>query len=180
MYILQMRFIHNRPHLTEIRPHMTMKQRTQMTNKICADLKKPVSVDNLTLVDIPPRLLISDRYKILTCVIDKVASTNIRRIFYVLKGLTNESDPGKILRGVARNLVHELYRNYKPNLVAEVIPRLKSYTTFMFVRHPLERLVSAYRDGKPGHVFKKFKPNFNEYIDMLLQNKSYYSKLFMM
>ena len=88
MYILQMSFIHNRPNLTveqrtEIRPHMTMKQRTQMTNKICADWKKSVPVDNLTLVDIPPSLLISDRFKIITCVIDKVASTNIRRIFYV-------------------------------------------------------------------------------------------------
>ena len=54
----------------------------------------------------------------------------------------------------------------------------------MFVRHPLERLVSGYRDGKPGKVFKKWRINstvstFNEYIDMLIQNRSNFSKFFM-
>ena len=167
---------------TDIRPHISMEQRKEITRNVCSDFvePRPVDLENLTLVDMPPRLLISDRYKLLGCSIDKVGSTNLQRIFYILNGLTNETDPGKVPRGAARKHTNEFFQKQRPNLVAEVIPRLKSYTTFMFVRHPLERLVSAYRDSKPNGIFQQLRmnstvPNFNKYIDILLQHKSHYS-----
>ena len=157
-------------------PNMTMEQRTKLTNRICNELWKQVSFDKLTPADIPPMLLVSDRYKVYGCKADKVGGTNLQRIFYILNGLTNETDTGKIKTSVARKTTCEFFAKSKPNFVKDVIPRLKAYTSVMFVRHPLERVVSAYRDNKPNGLFAKFrknstKPTFNEYIDILLLNE---------
>ena len=157
---------------------MTMEQRTKLTKRICDELSKPVSFDKLTPADIPPMLLVSDRYKVYGCKAAKVGGTNLQRIFYILNGLTNETDTGKIKTAIARKTTGDFFAKSKPNFSKDVIPRLKAYTSVMFVRHPLERVVSAYRDNKPNGLFAKFrknstKPTFTEYVDGLLASKGF-------
>ena len=170
---------HNKSHT-----FLTMEQRTELARKVCVDKlgTQPIEVDNITNVDLPPRIIISDRYKLLGCLIDKVGSTNLQRIFYILNGLTNTTDPGNVKQGDARKQNNDyFYKLRKPSHVTEIISRLKSYTTFMIVRPPLDRIVSAYRDNKPNAIFRNWKekstvPNFEKYIDILLKNKTHYSK----
>ena len=158
-------------------PNITMEQRTKLTKRVCDELWKPVPLDKLTPADIPPKLLVSDHYKVYYCKAAKVGGTNLQRIFYVLNGLTNDTDTGNIKTSVARKRTGEFFARNRPNFVKKVLPRLKSYTSFQFVRHPLERVVSAYRDNKPNGIFRKFRmngtiPTFNQYVDILLDSKS--------
>ena len=166
---------------------LTMEQRTNLVREKCSKEAGRLYTDegNITKIHLPPRIIVSDRFKLLGCLIDKVGSTNIQRIFYILNGLTNVTDPGEVTQHDARKYTNEYFygvnKSRKSNYVAAVHSRLKSYTTFMFVRHPLERIVSAYRDNKPNNVFQNWRaksivPDFEKYIDILLQNKSHYSK----
>ena len=147
-----------------------------MVKKRCAALWEPKPLDKLTAKEFPARPLISDRYKVFGCKAAKVASTNLQRIFYVLNGLTNETDTGKVNKGAARKHTNTFFK--KSNNQTEIDPmlnRLKTYTTFMFVRHPLERIVSAFRDEKPNPYFRSFRkkgktPTFPEYIEYVLRS----------
>ena len=150
--------------------NLSMLHRTNMVKQHCAALRKQKSLDNLARTGgFPPRPLISDRYKVFGCKAAKVASTNLQRIFYILNGMTNKTDPGKVSRGAARKNTNALFHD-KQNKVDVLLDRLKTYTKFMVVRHPLERFVSAYRDQKPNPFFRPLRkegkePNFLEYID---------------
>ena len=158
---------------------LTMEQRTKRVKRICADLWRTVPLENLTDSDIPPRLLVSDRYKVYACKAAKVGSTNLQRIFYVLNGLTNDTDTGKIKTPAARKETSEFFAGHKKNNMEEFLPRLKTYTSFMFVRDPLERVLSAYRDNKPDFAIfqnKSRKPTFNEYVDILLEKDKHNEK----
>ena len=145
-----------------------------MVKKRCAALWEPKLLDKLTAKEFPARPLISDRYKVFGCKAAKVASTNLQRIFYILNGLTNETDTGKVYRGAARKHTNAFFGK-KRTKIEPILERLKTYTAFMFVRHPLERIVSAYRDEKPNGYFRPFRnkgqtPTFPEYIDFLLNS----------
>ena len=97
-------------------PNMTMEQRTKLTKRICDELSKPVSFDKLTPADIPPMLLVSDRYKVYGCKAAKVGGTNLQRIFYILNGLTNETDTGKIKTAIARKTTGDFFRKKQTKL----------------------------------------------------------------
>ena len=162
--------------------HLSMLHLTNMVKKHCAALRKPKSLDNLARTDeLPPRPLISDRYKVFGCKAAKVASTNLQRIFYILNGLTNKTDPGKVSQGAARKNTNEFFVD-KRNKNDPLLDRLKTYTKFMVVRHPLEHFVSAYRDQKPHSFFRPLRkegmePNFLKYIDHCL-SKTYYANVY--
>ena len=133
--------------------------------------------DLITRMDIPPLLLISDRFRVLGCKAAKVASTNLQRIFYILDGVTNKTNTDAIKKGAAGK--HTIQYSRKKN-TENLNYSLHSYTTFMFVRHPLERILSAFRDEKPG-IYKKYKRqnkkiNFTVYIDHILEHKGHFAK----
>ena len=98
-----------------------------------------------------------------------MASTNLQIIIYILNSLTNKTDPGKVSKGDARKNTNELFDD-KQSKVGPLLYRLKTYTQFMVVRHPLERFVGAYRDQTPNPFFRPQRkagkePNFLRYID---------------
>lgn len=156
-----------------------MLRRTELVKKRCGVLGKPKSLDNLARNELPPRPLISDRYKVFACKAAKVASTNLQRIFYILNRLTNETDPGKVGRGAARKHTNEFFgQKRNKTIINPLLDRLKTYTRFFFIRHPLERFVSAYRDQKPNGFFRPLRKegkeqNFLEYIDYCLSRANY-------
>ncbi|XP_020602048.1 carbohydrate sulfotransferase 12-like [Orbicella faveolata] len=91
---------------------------------------KPVGMDlNLIIVD--------DENKIIYCPIPKVSSTTWKRVLGDLRGLDKN-----IKRIHRRNLWRWLYQYTEE----ERLQRIETYFKFLFVREPLHRLLSAYKD----------------------------------
>ncbi|XP_045199726.2 carbohydrate sulfotransferase 11-like [Mercenaria mercenaria] len=108
-----------------------------------------ISLDTLASeVAVKQHLIIDDKYRLVYCSIEKNGCTFWRRVFQILNGFKNVTDPFKT-RGMAA------FGGYK---TAEKMPfyeisKILSYSTkFIFVREPYERLLS-------GYVDKLFLPN---------------------
>ncbi|KAM6070071.1 LOW QUALITY PROTEIN: carbohydrate sulfotransferase 14 [Theristicus caerulescens] len=85
-------------------------------------------------------LLVSDKYRFLYCYVPKVACSNWKRILKVLDGALESVDV-KLKMDHKSDLV--FLGDMKPD---EISYRLKNYYKFIFVRNPVERLLSAYRN----------------------------------
>ena len=117
-------------------------------------------------------ILVSDRYRTLFCFVPKVACSNWKRIFLVLNGHHNSTDD------ISRTQAHESASSetLDRNSDEEISFKLQNYKKIMFVRDPLERLLSAYRNkiaydynGKFHRRFgieiiKKYRKNFTEEV----------------
>ncbi|XP_077862472.1 carbohydrate sulfotransferase 8-like isoform X2 [Saccoglossus kowalevskii] len=98
---------------------------------------------NLENVTASTTIYVDDKYKVLYCPIHKVATSNWRRVLMVLAGdVKNESQVGKD-HYLAYTSKHKPLKTFSP---AERLRRIHTYKKFFFVRHPFERLVSAFRD----------------------------------
>ncbi|XP_072135180.1 carbohydrate sulfotransferase 8-like [Mobula birostris] len=88
------------------------------------------------------RIYVEDRHQLLYCEVPKAGCSNWKRVLMVLSGLA--SSPAHIEHQVAH------YGNSLRRLDsfdrAGMAWRLRTYTKALFVREPLERLVSAFRD----------------------------------
>ncbi|XP_053134658.1 carbohydrate sulfotransferase 14 [Hemicordylus capensis] len=85
-------------------------------------------------------ILVNDKHRFLYCYVPKVACSNWKRIL-------------KVLDGALENVNVNLKMDHKRDLVFlsdmkpdEIHYRLKHYFKFIFVRDPMERLLSAYRN----------------------------------
>lgn len=87
-------------------------------------------------------ILVSDRYKTLFCFVPKVACGNWKRIFLVLNGQFNSTTEISGFTAHESGLVDTL-DNYSTN---EIRLKLQTYKKIVFVREPLERVLSAYRN----------------------------------
>ncbi|XP_077511881.1 carbohydrate sulfotransferase 11-like [Amblyomma americanum] len=98
------------------------------------------------LEDLPAALLdhvlVDDAHGLLYCAVPKVASTNWRRVLLALR--TSAADPSRI----PANRSHEpsAFRSLAQLPRPEQRRRLATHLKFVFARHPLERLLSAYRN----------------------------------
>ncbi|XP_078732498.1 carbohydrate sulfotransferase 13-like [Lampetra fluviatilis] len=87
-------------------------------------------------------LLVDDEHRLIYCYVPKVACTNWKRVMLVLSGRARGRQAQAIpaheahVPGALRSLAHFN--------ASEINRRLHSYLSFLFVRHPFERLVSAY------------------------------------
>ena len=134
------------------------------------------------------QILVSNRYNTLLCYIPKAACSNWKRVFLVLNGHYNTTD--EIERIVAhRTPLLDTLDKYPKE---EITHKLKTYKKIAFVRDPLQRIISAYRNKfeydyqKQFHhrfginIIKKYRKNltreitdedyitFNEFVKYLL------------
>ncbi|XP_025971311.2 carbohydrate sulfotransferase 14 [Dromaius novaehollandiae] len=117
--------------------------RNRTIRAVCGRRAMPRSV-----WDLPPgqrrtvlkHLLVSDKYRFLYCYVPKVACSNWKRILKVLDGALESVDV-KLKMDHKSDLV--FLGDMKPD---EISYRLKNYYKFIFVRNPMERLLSAYRN----------------------------------
>lgn len=93
-------------------------------------------------------LFVDDRLRYIYCLVPKVACTSWTRVLFVASGKVKETNPNSISQ-------HEInWHRYKGKKLRplswykqdEITYRLKHYFKFMFVRHPIDRFISAYRD----------------------------------
>ncbi|XP_036983739.2 carbohydrate sulfotransferase 9 [Artibeus jamaicensis] len=112
------------------------------------------------------RIYVEDKHKILYCEVPKAGCSNWKRILMVLNGLAPSA------YNISHDAVH--YGKHLKKLdsfdLKGIYTRLNTYTKAVFVRDPMERLVSAFRDkfehpnsyyhpvfGKA--IIKKYRPN---------------------
>ncbi|KAJ3611996.1 hypothetical protein NHX12_020275, partial [Muraenolepis orangiensis] len=89
-------------------------------------------------------LVVDEEHELLYCYVPKVACTNWKRVLMVLTGRGKYSDPMEIPSNEAH--LSSNLKTLNQYSIADINHRLKSYLKFLFVREPLERLVSAYRN----------------------------------
>ncbi|XP_042664814.1 carbohydrate sulfotransferase 9 isoform X3 [Centrocercus urophasianus] len=121
------------------------------------------------LVHIVSRIYVEDRHKVLYCEVPKAGCSNWKRVLMVLNGLATS------VRNISHDDVHygKHLRKLDSYDLKGIYARLNTYTKTIFVRDPLERLVSAFRDkfehpnsyyhpvfGKA--IIKKYRHNANE------------------
>lgn len=99
-----------------------------------------------------------------SCLFFQVACTNWKRVFMILIGLANTTDPLKIPASAAhQKAVITRLSNYSSTEIDYI---LQTFTKFLFVRHPFERLLSAYHNKLEQHYesSKYFQSRFGRHI----------------
>ena len=174
-----------------------MQWRTKHLAEACRALRhdethqfKNVSLKFLNRAKLPT-VIVVDHFKLINCKIAKVGSSNIAKTMHTLEYFTETNNnaseqPGKISQHME---IGSSSLNAKQ--FAALKSKFNTYIKFMFVRDPLERAISAYRDKKPVLSFKKGgkfygrNVSFPEYLMTAIVNKTgglnkhiapYYSK----
>uniref|UniRef100_A0A7M5XCY0 Carbohydrate sulfotransferase n=1 Tax=Clytia hemisphaerica TaxID=252671 RepID=A0A7M5XCY0_9CNID len=132
-------------------------QRQQRLREFCAkkDLKK------LPKPKYEHNWIYSDKARVSYCSIPKVACTTWKKIFQVFYGNYRTIQDIK----VSKDDVHELKYQYHMGLnIYKANLKTEQYFNFIIVRHPLERLVSGYRNK----IEKPFNANFQRRFGSLM------------
>ena len=94
-------------------------------------------------------LYVDQQHKVLYCSVPKVACSSWKGVLASLTGApeVNGSTPSQILEVHNKDFMTKIgLRQLRDYSFAEAIDIVKHYKKFLMVRHPMERLISAYRD----------------------------------
>ncbi|XP_037086936.1 carbohydrate sulfotransferase 13-like isoform X3 [Pollicipes pollicipes] len=136
--------------------HMTMKLACDATKSLRPDEELEYLIQHSKFLD---HIIVNEDHKLLYCYIPKVSSTQWKKVMGVLSGTLPDRPLNEILgRAPHERGVHRFLSDFP---LAEVRNRLATYTSFLFVRHPLERLVSGYvnkfaKAGPDGYFNRLF------------------------
>ncbi|XP_068208774.1 carbohydrate sulfotransferase 11-like [Palaemon carinicauda] len=137
----------------------TQKIRVNHMERACKGLNLNQTIDAV----VRKHILVDTRHKVLMCFVPKVACTSWKRIWFWLAGLLEEDEN---VMGLTRSEVHG---KFLPTLSSVKFVEqqrkefLLTYKKFLFARHPLHRLISAYRD-KLEHVDKESNFDFHKHV----------------
>ncbi|OCT64815.1 carbohydrate sulfotransferase 9 [Xenopus laevis] len=130
--------------------HLKVFEQTVMTqNQRRDDVRVTCRQNNLTVYShrikpsIAKQLYVVHSHKFIYCEVPKVGCSNWKRIILLLNSSLKLTADELAPRVVHTSPYLKKLSSYRP---AEQVELLNNYTTVMFTRHPLERLVSAYRD----------------------------------
>ncbi|KAK3570123.1 hypothetical protein QTP86_011700 [Hemibagrus guttatus] len=116
------------------------KTRHRLIKEVCAKYRSNIS-RTITPHHVS-RIYVEDRHKLLYCEVPKAGCSNWKRVLMVLAGVASSTHK------INHDTVH--YGNHLTRLDSldqhAVSERLRSYTKVLFIREPMERLVSAFRD----------------------------------
>ena len=93
----------------------------------------------------------------------KAGTTNIGRTLYALDHLDEYTDANKVNKHVSIGSRYRKMYEDKASFEAD----FKSYTKFMFVREPIERLLSAYKSHNPGSMFRHHNYTFQAFLEKI-------------
>ncbi|KAM3619603.1 uncharacterized protein V6R79_010738 [Siganus canaliculatus] len=136
-------FMRQSPAAVDVDTQILKEIRNRTIRTVCSQKNMPHSVWSLgplqrkTLLQ---HILVNDQYRFLYCYVPKVACSNWKRVLKVLNGAL-DSIHVKVKMNHQSDLL--FLSSLKPE---EIRYRLKHYFKFMFVREPMERLLSAYRN----------------------------------
>uniref|UniRef100_A0A3B4TUF2 Carbohydrate sulfotransferase n=1 Tax=Seriola dumerili TaxID=41447 RepID=A0A3B4TUF2_SERDU len=138
-----------------------LEARRQLMKEMCAKYKSSIS-RTITRHHVK-HLFVEDKYKLLYCQVPKAGCSNWKRTLMVLAGQASNT------QSIKHDTVH--YGHHLKKLDSfdrqGIMHRLETYTKVMFVREPLERMVSAYRDKfeNPNNYYHSLfgKPIISKY-----------------
>uniref|UniRef100_A0A8D0B5U3 Carbohydrate sulfotransferase n=1 Tax=Salvator merianae TaxID=96440 RepID=A0A8D0B5U3_SALMN len=119
----------------------THQQRREQLKNVCSRYTRK---RRLLTPDDLRHLVVDDVHGLLYCYVPKVACTNWKRVMMILTGQGKYQDPLEIPANEAH--VSSNLHTLSEYSIPEINYRLRNYLKFIFVREPLERLVSAYRN----------------------------------
>ncbi|XP_013408666.1 carbohydrate sulfotransferase 9-like [Lingula anatina] len=114
--------------------------------QMCKDLNEPIEEEvpiSVSKQQIPDRNYVDDIYRIILCPISKTASRSWLKIYFKLNGQMNTSVE---YNQMPRQYFEQYVRKLKTYTDFGIHGRVNSYLKIMTVRHPLVRLVSAYKE----------------------------------
>ncbi|XP_066947338.1 carbohydrate sulfotransferase 11-like [Macrobrachium rosenbergii] len=76
----------------------------------------------------------------------QIGCSNWKRIWMVLRDDTNATSVDDISRSTAHSFTRKMELAHRNAKIDDVMKKMESYTKFIVVRNPIERLVSAYLD----------------------------------
>lgn len=142
-----------------------MKQRTKALESACQSLEvNGYEFHNIEKSKLD-HIVVNDKYKVMYCYVPKVACTNLKRVFLMLTGKLNVTDPLQLSSAKVHSVYNDKYLDYLDSYsVADIKYRLKHYKKVLFVREPLERLLSAFRNKFVDKGNTYFKERFGRKI----------------
>ncbi|XP_030290081.1 carbohydrate sulfotransferase 14 [Sparus aurata] len=133
----------NSPAAVDVESQILQEIRNRTIRTMCGQKNMPRSIWSLSPLQrktLLQHVLVNDQYHFLYCYVPKVACSNWKRVLKVLSGALENVD-------VNVKMNHQSDLLFLSSLKPEEIRyRLKHYFKFMFVREPMERLLSAYRN----------------------------------
>ncbi|XP_033624375.1 carbohydrate sulfotransferase 13-like isoform X1 [Asterias rubens] len=124
----------------------TTKKKEQVQRK--ATLREACKQKISSGVDVrnnpPARIYVDEEYKVLYCSVPKIACTSWKKVFLVLMKAfkTTEEISQYYTNRAGKKQLKEL-RDFSPFQIDRI---LKTYTKFMFARHPFSRVLSAFKN----------------------------------
>ncbi|XP_034944210.1 carbohydrate sulfotransferase 11 [Chelonus insularis] len=110
-------------------------------------------------------ILVNDKLGLLYCYVPKVACTNWKRVLMIASGKWLGDNPLEIPGDITH--AAGTFQRLSNFTMLEIERKLASYDTLIVVRHPLERLLSAYRnklESKNEKGSKYFQSRFGKKI----------------
>uniref|UniRef100_A0A1A8BHB3 Carbohydrate sulfotransferase n=1 Tax=Nothobranchius kadleci TaxID=1051664 RepID=A0A1A8BHB3_NOTKA len=127
----------------DVESQILQEIRNRTIKTMCSQKNMPHSIWSLTPLQrktLLQHILVNDEYRFLYCYVPKVACSNWKRVL-------------KVLNGALENVNVNIKMDHRSDLLflsalkpEEIRYRLTHYFKFMFVREPMERLLSAYRN----------------------------------
>ncbi|XP_053402167.1 carbohydrate sulfotransferase 14-like [Mercenaria mercenaria] len=154
--------------LNENGQNLSARQRANLVKERCQIFLKE---NNLRLnpnkkCKFDREFMVSRSYNLTVCYNCKVASSNIKRVLYVL----DHNFTGDINN--LSTLMTGLYCRTLMDDFQQIMSEKRHNINVMLVREPLERLLSAYRDKRPyWGYFKNPSFPFKEYLKLILDEK---------
>lgn len=120
------------------------QDRNNTIHKICGPKKPLTDLTETEKMVLLRQIIVDDTHKLLYCIVPKVACTNWKRVLQVLSGkYAHVEDISKV-----DDSSFKLLLGYSQDGIEY---RLNNYFKFMFVRHPLDRLFSAWNNKVHGN-----------------------------
>ena len=132
-----------------------------MTLQKCCPRQFPFSsLSKKDAINLLTHLVVDRKHKLLYCYIPKVASSNMKRLMLTLQNMTDDSNAIKYFDQRGFEFLSDVKTSQERDRI------LKTFLKFIFVRHPLDRIFSAYRNKLSASGGKNipFQIKFGRYI----------------
>ena len=124
---------------------LIQKERKRHLRQVCASMGlTPNYTSPMTIHHQLDRIYVFPKYKLLYCAVPKVSCTSWKRLFLVLHGRSSFLNPSD--ENSPHKVADRVFQTLSDLSWSEAKTALDEYTTFVFVRNPYARILSAYRD----------------------------------